>query len=122
MGIICALVGRILLLSAAFQVSVWWGIGVLLPFGPLLFRLSYPGVAPLSLKFRFATLPCVLMYFILQPGLISGLHRNQILKSASAPAAPADHYGLEPKPKINIKNLGARREANAREMDRLRAW
>jgi len=122
MGVICALVGRILLLSAAFQVSVWWGIGVLLPFGPLLFRLSYPGVAPLSLKFRLATLPCVLMYLVLQPNVISKLHGDKILKSAQAPAAPADQYGLEPKRKIDIKNLEARRKANTREMERLRAW
>src|SRR5438128_1625697 len=76
MGLICALIGRFLLLGAAFGISVWWGLGVFLPFGPLLFRLSYPDLAPLSKKFRLATLPCILLYFILRTGGLSGLHQR----------------------------------------------
>ncbi len=65
LGLLCALIGRILLIGAAFRVSIWWGLGVFLPFGPLLFRLRYPDRAPLSKKFLLATLPCILLYFTL---------------------------------------------------------
>ena len=47
-GFLFTLIGRILLIGAAFSVSAGWGIGVLLPFGPLFFRLNYPELAPLS--------------------------------------------------------------------------
>ena len=67
-GVVCILIGRILLLSAAFGVSVWWGLGIFLPFGPLVFRLSYPDLAPLSKMFRLLALPCILAYFVLRPG------------------------------------------------------
>jgi hypothetical protein len=121
MGMIFALIGRILLIGAAFGISVWWGIGVFLPFGPLLFRLSYPNLAPLSRYFRLATLPCVLAYVLLQPNSISKLRYDKIFKSAQAPAAPGNHYGLEAKPKIGTQNLEERRAANERELNRLRA-
>src|ERR1700737_2734994 len=75
-SLVCAVIGRILLINAAFGVSVWWGLGVFLPFGPLLFRLSYPDLAPLSRKFRLAVLPCILVYFILRPASLSGLHQH----------------------------------------------
>jgi len=39
-AVICALIARVLLLIAALEISVWWAIGVFLPFGPTLFRLS----------------------------------------------------------------------------------
>ena len=118
-GLLCALIGRILLASAAFGVSVWWGIGVFLPFGPLLFRLSYPGLAPLSAKFRLAVLPCFFMFFLLEPGGFSTLHRSDIFKSAQAPAAPANHYATE---KVSEANFEDRRDANLREFERLKAW
>jgi hypothetical protein len=122
-AVICALIGRILLIGAAFSVSVWWGVGVLLPFGPLLFRLSYPDVAPLSRKFRLAVAPCVLLYVVLGPGSLSGLqHRAALLTSAHQSAAPANHYATEPAAKIKTENLDDRIAANARELDRLRAW
>src|SRR5256885_14054939 len=67
-GLVCIFVGRILLIGAAFGVSVWWGLGIFLPFGPLIFRLSYPDLAPLSRTFRLIALPCILAYFVFRPG------------------------------------------------------
>jgi hypothetical protein len=65
------LIGRILLIRAAFGLSVWWGLGIFLPFGPLLFRLNYPDLAPLSKTFRLIALPCILAYFVLRPASLS---------------------------------------------------
>jgi hypothetical protein len=118
-GLVCALIGRILLIGAAFSISVWWGLGVFLPFGPLLFRLSHPDVAPMSRYFRLAVLPCVLAYFLLQPTGFAKLHRHQVLKSAQAAAAPSNHYALE---QIAQPLLEERRAANEREFQRLNAW
>jgi hypothetical protein len=119
MGVICALIGRILLVGAAFSVSVWWGIGVLLPFGPLLFRLSHPDVAPTSRYFRLAVLPCLLGYFAFQPTGLANLRRLEILKSSKEAAAPTDHYAMQSMAEANIEQ---RLIANQREMDRLNAW
>lgn len=118
-GLICALIGRILLIGAAFGVSVWWGLGVFLPFGPLLFRLSYPELAPLSRYFRLAVLPCVLGYVYLQPNAFSTIRRGEFLKSAQGPAAPSDHYALE---KSAPTSVTEKRAANNREFQRLAEW
>jgi hypothetical protein len=118
-GGLCAIIGRILLVRAAFGVSVWWGLGVFLPFGPLLFRLSHPGLAPLSAKFRLAVLPCFFMFFLLEPNGLSALHRSDIFKSANAPAAPRNHYATEKVPK---SDLAERSAANTREFERLKEW
>jgi hypothetical protein len=122
LAIVCTIIGRILLLTAAFGVSIWWGFGVFLPFGPLLFRLSYPELAPTSRIFRLAAHPCLLAYFVLQPNPVSRFHYPDFFKSANAPAAPANHYGLEPKPKPQLPTLAERRVANAREIERLQVW
>jgi len=134
-GLLCALIGRILLVGAAFGVSVGWGLGVLLPFGPLLFRLSYPDLAPLSRKFRLATLPCVLLYFILGGASPSSLYQRHFSGQTQLAHAPFAHYGLEA-PGRGVKDVSAssgplvelmpntaeRRAINAREFERLRAW
>jgi hypothetical protein len=117
-GILCILIGRILLIGAAFRVSVWWGLGIFLPFGPLFFRLSYPEMAPLSRKFRLAGLPCLLVYFMMQPGLPSLPHRFNRPQNSQVPSAPANHYAME---KRSV-NLEQRRAASAREFARLNAW
>ena len=118
-GVVCTLIGRILLVGAAFAVSVWWGLGVLLPFGPLLFRLSYPDAAPNSRYFRLAAFPCLLAFFVFQPDGFSALHRHGFLKSANAPAAPANSYALEKTPPSDLEK---RLVANERELKRLDAW
>ncbi len=115
-GAVCALIGRILLVGAAFAVSIWWGLGVFLPFGPLLFRLSYPDAAPTSRYFRLAAFPCFLAFFVFQPEGLSALHRYDFLKSAKAQAAPADSYAMEK------SDLEKRLVANDRELKRLDAW
>ncbi|HEY6070396.1 MAG TPA: hypothetical protein VIU85_03400 [Chthoniobacterales bacterium] len=122
LGILLMLIGRILLISAAFGVSIWWGFGIFLPFGPMLFRMNYPDVAPLSRTFRLFALPCILAYFVLGPGSLPG--RSDFFKQKDVPSAPANHYGLEKSSKTfgSSSNLDARRTANAKEMERLTAW
>jgi hypothetical protein len=122
-GLVCVLIGRILLVGAAFGVSVWWGLGIFLPFGPLLFRLSYPDLAPLSRTFRLAALPCILAYFVLRPGPLSASHFDQFFKHKEVPSAPANHYGLEKVSKaIAAPSLDQRRAINATELERLTEW
>jgi len=122
-GLVCVLIGRILLIRAAFGVSVWWGLGIFLPFGPLLFRLSYPDLAPLSRTFRLVALPCILAYFVLRPGPLSGSHFDQFFKHKPVPSAPANHYGLEKVSNaIAAPSLDQRRAINATELERLTEW
>ena len=126
-GLVCIFVGRILLIGAAFGVSVWWGLGIFLPFGPLIFRLSYPDLAPLSRTFRLIALPCILAYFVFRPGPpdYGKLFKGTPFQSAqkAVPSAPANHYGLEKvTQKIAAPSLGARRAANATELQRLTEW
>jgi len=119
-GLLCTLIGRILLIGAAFGVSVWWGLGIFLPFGPLLFRLSYPELAPLSRTFRLVAVPCILAYFVFRPG---PPNYDKFFKHNSVPSAPANRYGLEKVSKaIAAPSLEKRREANATEFHRLTAW
>lgn len=122
-GVVCIVIGRILLIKAAFGVSVWWGLGIFLPFGPLLFRLSYPDLAPLSRTFRLVALPCILAYFVLRPASLSGSNFDKFFKHGPVPSAPANHYGLEKISKaIAAPNLEQRRAINATELERLTAW
>ena len=123
LGLLLMLIGRILLIGAAFGVSVWWGLGIFLPFGPLLFRLSYPDLAPMSRTFRMFSIPCILAYFVLRPGPLSGSHTDKFFKDKDVPAAPANHYGLEKVSKaIGASGLEQRRIDNVKEMERLSAW
>ena len=124
LGILCTLIGRILLVAAAFGVSVGWGLGIFLPFGPLLFRLSYPDLAPLSRTFRLVAVPCILAYFVLRPG---PPNYDKFFKHKSdkpVASAPANHYGLEKVSKIvaAAPTSDERKAANAQEMQRLTAW
>ncbi len=122
-GVVCILIGRILLIRAAFGVSVWWGLGIFLPFGPLFFRLSYPDLAPLSKTFRLVALPCILAYFVLRPGPLSGSQFDRFFKHKEVPSAPANHYGIEKTSKaIAPPTLDQRRAINATELERLTAW
>ena len=113
------LIGRILLISAAFGVSIWWGFGIFLPFGPMLFRMNYPDLAPMSRTFRLFSLPCILAYFVLGPGTLPGSYHDPFSKQKQVPSGPANHYGLG---KLSKTNLDDRRTANAKEMERLTAW
>ena len=126
-GVICILIGRILLIGAAFGVSVWWGLGIFLPFGPLLFRLSHPDLAPLSKTFRLIALPCLLAYFVFRTGPPD---YNKLFKGTpfqfaqkAVPSAPANHYAMEKvSQKTATPTLEQRRADNASELARLTAW
>jgi hypothetical protein len=133
-GLLCAIIGRILLIGAAFGVSVWWALGVCLPFGPLFFRLRFPDLAHSSRIFRLATLPCVLLYLICSPGLTrTAYYHHKIRRTQPPPAATG--YALEqpthgakrvansPGPQVELSPTMAERQAvNAAEFERLRAW
>ncbi len=130
-GLVCAVVSRILLLIAALDVSVWWALGVWLPFGPLLFRLNYPDLARSSMIFRFATLPCFFFYFVLGPG--PSYHQRFSNLTQRSSALPG-RYSLEGRgPGGKARNSSGpvvdtspsvedRRIANFREFQRLYAW
>ncbi|PYK32179.1 MAG: hypothetical protein DME57_00825 [Verrucomicrobia bacterium] len=123
LGIVLSSVGRIMLIGAAFGVSVWWGLGIFLPFGPLLFRMTYPDLAPLSRTFRLFALPCFLAFFVLRPASISGSYTDNFFKHKDVPAAPADHYGLEKVSKpATPSGLEQRKIENAKEIERLTGW
>ena len=120
LGLVCVLIGRILLIKAAFGISVGWGLGIFLPFGPLCFRWSYPDLAPLSRTFRLIALPCILAYFVLRPG---PPNYDKFFKTKSVPSAPANHYAMEKASKpAATPTVEQRRAINATEMERLTAW
>jgi len=123
-GLLCAIIGRILLIGAAFQISIWWGLGVFLPFGPLLFRLSYPEKAERSRMFRLATLPCIFLYLVLGPGSSPLAYYRYKIKHPRPPSGAASGYALENAKQSKPGNLelASRYAANIVEFDRLRAW
>ena len=132
-GLACALIARVLLISAAFRISWKWGLGVLLPFGPMLFRRNYPDQAAAARPFQLATIPCLLLYFFLVSGTggIPSFHSKSVPKqTAPTVAKPARGYAAE-KPTTNGKSSGLlsafksgptieeRKAANAREFQQL---
>ena len=132
-GLLCAIIGRILLIGAAFGVSVWWGLGVFLPFGPLFFRLTYPELAHASRMFRLATVAAVLLYLICGPGLTpTAYYRHKIRRTLPPPSAKDPYgYAMEPSaqrtkttgPQVQLSpTIAERQSANAAEFERLRVW
>jgi hypothetical protein len=129
LAIACALISRILLLIAAIDISVWWALGVFLPFGPLFFRLNYPEQARNSYLFRVATLLCIFGFVVTRPGLSLSMHNDH--RTTSFPQRPNQPvgYAMEkpvPSKKTNAAavaptpTLNQRRAANATELERLR--
>lgn len=129
-AIICAVVGRVLLVIAALDISVWWAVGVFLPFGPMFFRLSYPEAARSSQIFRLATLACVFFFVLfLGPG---ALIRPSPDPAAPKPTETKSGYGSEllhrvsqiriRREKIDRQTVDARRAANEKEFERLDMW
>jgi hypothetical protein len=129
LAIVCALVSRILLVTAAIKISAGWAFGVFLPFGPLFFRLNYPEEARNSYFFRVATLACVLGFVIYEPRMRT--HLPGIHPTAASPRLSKQTvgYAME-KPGSSRKATGAaapaptptlaeRRTANAIELERL---
>jgi len=130
-GLLCAIISRILLVIAALDVSAWWTLGVLLPFGSLLFRLNYPDLAHSSRLSRLAAIPCFFFYLVLGPGLS---YKHHLSEATQAGSAQPVHYGLETHkphgkpsqssgPVVELTpNIEDRRAANFREFQRLYAW
>ena len=127
-AVLCALISRGLLIAAAFSISFWWGIGVILPFGPLLFRLSYPEQALRARIFGLISLPCYLGFVTFGPGLgalsLRKSEAGQDLASTSKPTGYAMETSAAAGPRTQTPNLSLdeRRAANEAEFRRLRAW
>jgi hypothetical protein len=132
-GFLCALTSRAMLVVAAFTVSFWWGLGIFLPFGPAIFRHTYPDQSHWSKKVGFATLPCFALYIalggfspmtqtspnrfsIMDPSpLVAYAKENKAPTSRTQKAAPAPAPTATP-------SLEARRAANVKEFEGLRKW
>ena len=140
-ALVCAIIARILLFIAALNISAWWALGVFLPFGPLLFRLSYPDEARKSYIFRLGTLLGVFLYFVVGSGTaMPTLHRKLFVdtpKEQDYPAAVdtpkqkgyaaefianiARHIPWHSKP-ADTRTVEERSAANDREFERLNRW
>jgi hypothetical protein len=127
-AIVCALISRVLLLIAALDISVWWAVGVFLPFGPLLFRLSYPDAARSSFIFRVGTLLCIFLYLVFGPGALivptykASPHKTEARKGYASEIAKKFAQFRTSRPRIDPQTLDDRRLANAREFERLKRW
>jgi hypothetical protein len=124
LAIVCALMSRILLVTAAINISAGWAFGVFLPFGPLFFRLNYPEAARNSFLFRVATLLCVFGFVVSQPRMT--LHMPKIHPTATSPRVSKQTvgYAMEKpgtsKQVAGTPTLDQQRAANATELERLR--
>jgi hypothetical protein len=126
LAILCALISRILLVTAAIKISAGWAFGIFFPFGPLFFRLNYPEEARNSYFFRVATLLCVFGFVIYQPRMT--LHMPKIHPTAASPRLPKQTVGYAMEKPSAAKNpnvaptptLEQRRAANTAELERLR--
>lgn len=128
-GLILALIARVLLITAAFKVSWRWGLGVFLPFGPTAFRISYPEDARPARPFLLSALGCFALFFIFGPGLGS-IRPSGTVSQKSPGSISAKGYALEkPQPAQKSKGffgffksgptLEERRTANTKEFARL---
>jgi hypothetical protein len=125
---VCALISRILLLIAAIDISVWWALGVFLPFGPLFFRLNYPEQARNSYLFRVATLVCIFGFVVMRPGLNFSLRGGRHTTFFAPQTKQPVGYAME-KPVLSKKtnplsaapapSVAQRCAANATELERL---
>ena len=134
-GLLCAVISRVLLFTAALKISGWWAVGVFVPFGPLVFRLKYPNESRRSFMFRLATLPCLFLYFVLGSGPLSHAYPRPHLAPKPAVVAKPVSYALEKpvalkkkktasgEPQVELTpNVDERRAINLRELEELRSW
>ena len=128
LAILCALISRILVVTAASKISAGWAFGVFLPFGPLFFRLNYPEEARNSYIFRVATLGCFFGFVISQPRMTLHMPKIHPAAASSRLSKQTVGYAME-KPGAKIAGtptpaptltLEQRRAANATELERLR--
>jgi len=140
-----ALISRFLLIKAAFGVGPWWGFGVLLPFGPIVFRLKYPAEAKQAWIFSVATLGLILASVLASPQILPAA-RAGLTKSVNSgkgkwhipfasyflghskpaigsnifdPSKPKDLSAPKPAPTPSVEE---RRQSNSKELADLRAW
>ena len=64
-ALLCSLVGRLMLVRAAWKISVGWGLTVLaVPFGPFFFRMKHKEIAQAGSYWRLATVPFIACFFL----------------------------------------------------------
>src|SRR3954469_21035460 len=64
-ALVCSIVGRALLIRAAWEISKAWGIAVLfMPFAPMVFRMKYKELANEGKNWRTMTLVFGISFFI----------------------------------------------------------
>jgi len=123
LAILCALISRILLVTAAVKISTGWAFGVFLPFGPLFFRLNYPEEARNSYLFRVATLLCFFGFVVSQPRMTLHMPKIHPTAASSQLSKKTVGYAMEKTKMPNAAStptLEQRRAANATELERLR--
>jgi hypothetical protein len=119
LGLILAIAGRIMLFVAALGVSIWWALGIFLPFGPLFFRLQYPDLARSSTMVRLFGVFCLAIFLFngIVPGRLNFKHHFP--QSLADAPAPFFHYSFEKESKESLEQRWA---ANAKEFERLAQW
>ena len=123
-GVMCAMLSRIMIFLPALNISWGWAVGVWLPFGPLFFRRSFPNEARPSTGFRVAGL----LLILLSIGLASrtGMNLGFLLRTYANRASFSIHqpngFAMERPAEQHTPTLEERRAANAKELERLAKW
>ena len=128
LAVVCALISRILLLIAAIDISVWWALGVFLPFGPVFFRLKHSEQVRNSFLFRVATLLCIFGFVVMRPGLSLSMHYGHPTASSPQLSKQPVGYAMEKPGSLTTAKVAARvtpsleqrRAVNVTEFERLR--
>jgi len=85
-ALLCSLVGRILIVGSAFNISTGWGMAVLFaPLGPGFFRQKYEDICKPTQYWRMAVGPLMLLFFVTGGSLDS----FQSLLEVGKPSAPS---------------------------------
>ncbi len=134
LAVLCALISRALLVQAAFTISVWWGLGIFIPFGPMVFRLYYPDEARRARIFGLAALALAFFYVMAAPSIVP-INRFGMPKAARAEKGEAKKFSLPFKDRLFFgakptpaptpaptPTLAQRRATNAHELAELRNW
>jgi len=131
LAIASALISRFLLLRAAFGLSVWWGLGIFFPFGPIFFRLCHPEEARQARLFGLAALALTFFYLLSAPSIVptgrfgTGKSAGAITNKFTLPFRDHLFFGAKPTPlptPAPTPTLAERRAANAKELAQLRQW
>ncbi len=117
-ALVCAFIGRILLVKAAFGVSTGWGLTVLfVPFGPLFFRMNYKELAYPTRYWRLATGPLLLLFFFNggTDSVTSFFHRFSKEDTTEEASAGDTHFHLPVPSKIiaSLKHTDSTADTNA---------